>query len=629
MIVPMARVRLLGPRGLLPELIRTLQDLGVLHVVAETNPLRELTPFQLPASEHHRRRQLLRVLDDIDAVVAALGEGDGKVPPAHATPADCVRWARLARRTRRRLTALDHRAQSLEEERALLARYHGIFDVLERLLRSRGAAPVATAFHVVLRADQAAAIPKLRGALGELIGEAFELLSEPLPDGETVLLLLVPASAAERVESLLAETRVQEVAVPHGYGASPVEAAPRMRARARAIPGELDAIRRERAELGRHHRMDLLAAQVVFRDLVRRLDTLPLAAVTPHAFVLEGWVPEAVESRLIHTIDAAFNGEVVVEELGREHWQGEEAPVVLHNPRLFRPFELLTRMLPLPRYGTMDPTPYVGVFFPMFFGLMLGDVGYGLLLAIGALIVHHRSAPGSTARTVAEIAGPCALFSIVFGVLFGELFGDLGYQWFHVRPVWFDRGEAIVPFLGLTLALGGVHILLGLILGVVTSVRSHPRQALGRGLSALMLLLIAGAILAALEVLPRGLLTPAVVLLLVAFPVLIVLEGIVAPVELLTTIGHVLSYARIMALGTASVMLAVVANRMAGALGSVVVGVLFALLFHLVNFGLGLFTPTIHALRLHYVEFFGTFYSPGGVRYQPLGHWTPAVPHPT
>lgn len=144
-----------------------------------------------------------------------------------------------------------------------------------------------------------------------------------------------------------------------------------------------------------------------------------------------------------------------------------------------------------------------------------------------------------------------------------------------------------------------------------------------------MLLLIAGAILAALEVLPRGLMTPAVVLLLVAFPVLIVLEGIVAPVELLTTIGHVLSYARIMALGTASVMLAVVANRMAGALGSVVVGVLFALLFHLVNFGLGLFTPTIHALRLHYVEFFGTFYSPGGVRYQPLGHWTPAVPHPT
>jgi len=159
----------------------------------------------------------------------------------------------------------------------------------------------------------------------------------------------------------------------------------------------------------------------------------------------------------------------------------------------------------------------------------------------------------------------------------------------------------------------------------VLSARGHPRLAIGRGLSAVMILLILLSILAALEVLPRSLLTPAVIALLVSFPVLVVVEGLVAPVELLSTIGHVLSYARIMALGTASVMLAVVANRMAGAMGSVVVGVLFALLFHLVNFGLGLFSPTIHALRLHYVEFFGTFYSPGGVRYQPLGHWSPSA----
>jgi V/A-type H+-transporting ATPase subunit I len=69
-------------------------------------------------------------------------------------------------------------------------------------------------------------------------------------------------------------------------------------------------------------------------------------------------------------------------------------------------------------------------------------------------------------------------------------------------------------------------------------------------------------------------------------------------------------------------MLAVVANKMVGAIGSVAVGILFALLFHLVNFIIAVFSPTIHALRLHYVEFFGKFYSPGGVRYQPFGHWT-------
>jgi V/A-type H+-transporting ATPase subunit I len=78
-----------------------------------------------------------------------------------------------------------------------------------------------------------------------------------------------------------------------------------------------------------------------------------------------------------------------------------------------------------------------------------------------------------------------------------------------------------------------------------------------------------------------------------------------------------------MALGTASVMMAVIANRMVGAMGSAVVGFVFALLFHLVNFAIGLFSPTIHAMRLHFVEFFGKFYSPGGRPYEPYAHWRP------
>jgi V/A-type H+-transporting ATPase subunit I len=221
------------------------------------------------------------------------------------------------------------------------------------------------------------------------------------------------------------------------------------------------------------------------------------------------------------------------------------------------------------------------------------------------------------------VAGPCALFAIVFGVLFGEYFGDLGHRWLGLRPLWFDRQEAIVPFLVLSLTLGVVHVVLGLVLGVLSAAREQPRHAIGRGISAVMVVLIVVALLGALEILPGAVLTPAVVALLVAFPILIILEGIVAAVELIGAIGHILSYARIMALGTASVMLAIVANRLAGAVGSALVGVLFALLFHLVNFGLGLFSPTIHALRLHYVEFFGPFYSPGGTRYEPLGHWSP------
>ena len=89
-----------------------------------------------------------------------------------------------------------------------------------------------------------------------------------------------------------------------------------------------------------------------------------------------------------------------------------------------------------------------------------------------------------------------------------------------------------------------------------------------------------------------------------------------------------LSYARVMALGTASVMLAVVANKMHGAFGSAAIGIAFALVFHLVNFAITLFSPTIHVMRLHYVEFFGTFFEPGGGPYRPLRHWSPDAASP-
>ena len=621
MIVRMTKVRLLGPRARLPEAIRVVQDAGVLHLAPPPDRPR-LHALPLSPSEVRRRRQLASILEDIEGALKDLAWAGPIQSAEPASLKDLAEWARLADRVRKETATLAARAAALEEEHALLARYGGFFRSFENLLRTRGLTPGAVAFHVVLRADQAAALPRLREALGQMLGEAFESFSQKLPGGEIAVLLLVPGASAPRVDQLLAQTRVQEIPVPSGYGASLLEAIPRMRERDVALPREIEAVARERRELARRHGPVLARARIGVRDRLAQLDALPRSGVTEHAFVLEGWLPATAEPMLARVMDSAFKGEVVMETVGREQWRADKAPVVLRNPRLFRPFEMVTRMVPLPRYGTLDPTPFVAVFFPMFFGLMLGDAGYGAVLAALAGIFRWRSRPGSNRRAISEVAGACALFAIIFGVLFGEYFGDLGRRWLGLQPLWMNREEAIIPFLGLAIALGLVHTLIGLVLGVITA-KDHPRVAIGRGLSAVMILLILFAILASVEVLPRPLLTPMVIALLVAFPVLIVVEGLVAPVELLSTIGHILSYARIMALGVASVMLAVVANQMAGAMGSVVIGVLFALLFHLVNFGLGLFSPTIHALRLHYVEFFGTFYSPGGVRYQPLSHWSP------
>lgn len=509
-------------------------------------------------------------------------------------------------------------------------KYQQFFSAFRALLQSEAQWPNATAYHVLLKGGDTATIPQLRASLQATIGQEFQLFSQPLPSGETAVLLVVSAQGAGRVERLLAEARVQEIPVPEAYGGkSLTDAIPRMLTRLGEIPRELQQIRERRRTLARDHGATLRTARAALHDRLVALAALPLTGVTSRAFVLEGWVPARARRTLDTGLRAGFGDEVVVSEVSREEWESEQAPVVLSNPRLFRPFETLVGLMPLPRYGSIDPTPFVAVFFPAFFGVMVGDIGYGVVLAALGLVLHARSRPGTTLRNVSEIIGPCALFSIIAGVLFGEFFGDLGRRWFGMRALLFDRADALIPFLLLAVAIGVVHVLLGLVLGAV-SARRHPRQAMGRGVSAAMVVLVILALLAAVDVLPRRFFTPVVIGLLVAFPVLIVLEGLVAPIELLATLGNILSYARIMALGVASVMMAVVANKMVGAMGSVAVGIVFALLFHLVNFAIAMFTPTIHALRLHYVEFFGKFFSPGGVRYQPFGHWTrvPARPRP-
>lgn len=629
MILAMSKVRILGPRDRLDDVLRALQDLNLVHLSAPDTPT-PLATVSLTAAQERERRHLRAALLDVEQALVALAATTGSPAAGPAIPVtgDFARWARLAGRVRRETDRLKTRAAELEDERALILKYQHFFSAFRALLESEARWPNATAYHVLVKSGDAGTIPQLRASLAAVIGDEFQLYSQPLPSGEIAVLVVVSAQAAGRVERLLSEARVQEIPVPEAYGGHSLTAAiPKMLARLGEIPREIEDGRRRRADLARAHAAELRRARLALHDRLRALEALPLSGVTSRAFIIEGWVPTRARRELETGLQRTCGDDVVVSELKKEEWESEQAPVVLTNPRLLRPFETLIRVMPLPRYGSIDPTPFVAVFFPAFFGLMVGDVGYGLVLAVLGLLLHARSRPGTTLRNVAEIIGPCALFSILAGFLFGELFGDLGRHWLGLRPLVFDREDAIVPFLLLAVAIGAVHVLLGLVLGIV-SARRHPRQAMGRGMSALMIVLVILALLAAVGVLPRQFFSPAVIGLLVAFPVLIVLEGLVAPIELLATLGNILSYARIMALGVASVMLAVVANKMVGAIGSVAVGILFALLFHLVNFVIAIFSPTIHALRLHYVEFFGKFYSPGGVRYQPFGHWS-RLPAPT
>lgn len=614
MIVPMVRVRIAGPRPRLEETLRALQDFGALHLDRPSLPV--ASARARPALR--ARRHVERCLADVQAALAGLRlveRAPGPPTPA-ATSGDVLR---RARRLRRRIDALQRTASRLEEERRALARYREFFETFEALAGHELSWPDRQAFYVILRADAGAALDELRAELERTLDREVEVLDATIASGERAVLILASSRAAARVSSLLAAARVDELPAPPGI-ADPnlLRAAPAIRTRLEEIASNLRDIDRDRAAISASDGAWLLGLYAFLRDEAVRLDASERVFAADYLFLAEGWVPAFRERQLSEHLRARLGPEIEIEVVETETTAG--APVALHNPPIFRPFEIVTGLLPLPKYGTIDPTPFVAVFMPAFFGLMVGDVGYGLMLLAVAAVLRWRTAPASMLRSVAGVMAVCAVSAILFGVVFGELFGSLGAV-VELHPL-FHREQATLSFLALTIALGGVHIALGVMLGAVTAWRGGDRRkAAGGGIALGMLVLTALLLFVVLRVLPAALFTPLVVIILCAFVILIALEGIVAVIELVSTFGHILSYARIMALGMASLMLAVVANEMVGALGSVLVGAVFALLFHLVNFALAVFSPTIHALRLHYVEFFGHFFTPGGAQYRPLAHW--------
>jgi V/A-type H+-transporting ATPase subunit I len=303
----------------------------------------------------------------------------------------------------------------------------------------------------------------------------------------------------------------------------------------------------------------------------------------------------------------------------------------MHNSRLARPFEPLARFLELPRPGSVDPTLLLALFFPLMFGAMVGDVGYGvLLLALAFGLRRSASMRAPALAGVTRILQLGAGWAIVFGVLYGELLGDLGSRLFggdwalwRYRPA----AETLEPLLLFAVAVGAAHVVLGLVLGAWQSIRFGEHRELIDKLGSLLVLGglfgIAGG---AVDQLPAAALTPAVAAAVVGLVLVMSPHGalglITGPLALLGTLGNVLSYLRLAAVGLASAHLAGVANEL-GTVGPIWMGVLVAAFFHTLNLALAMFSPTIQGLRLHYVEFFGTFLVGGGRAFTPFGRERP------
>ncbi len=619
MLVPMTKVHVIGHRRRLESILEALHRSAFVHLIDVTEDSSVTLPplsaddAQLRRIEEHR--YLKARLDGIlslwsESLPVSTGFVDleaVRVELDDAAP-QIEELARRARELENELETLPRHVRSLER----------LLPLLPELTELEGYDTDA----VILDARHAGALGELNSQLDEMLSGNFEIISGQV-DAETVgAVLVTPRAAKATVQSLLGRQQVNRVRLPRQFEAVPFrEALSMMERRLVDIPIEITGLReRIDAEIRRHPEWP--AASHRLADRLEQLTALRHLGATPHAFVLSGWVPNERLAELGRLMDEEGEREVIVEvaPLG----EGEHPPVLMSNRSLVRPFEPLVSLLSSPQYGSLDPTTLMMIFLPLFFGMMLGDIVYGLVLLAVAVFVRRRTRTSSPrVSELSKVFVLAAVWTVIWGVIFGELLGDLGHRVFGLEPIWINREEALEPLLVFAVAVGAAHVTLGLVLGVLMAGRRHDRKRLGTAVGTLLALVGLMAIVGVVvDRLPGGFMTPAIAVVIVGTVLLIAMEGpiglLTGPLELMGLVGNVLSYLRIAAIGIASVYLARVANEL-GALGPLWLGVIIAGLFHSLNLVLGVFSPTIQALRLHYVEFFGKFYEGDGTPYRPFG----------
>jgi V/A-type H+-transporting ATPase subunit I len=345
---------------------------------------------------------------------------------------------------------------------------------------------------------------------------------------------------------------------------------------------------------------------------------------TEYTFLIEGWVPKKYLKRTKEALNKTFGNRVIVLDVEVSPEKMDDAPSFYDNPAIVKPFEFLINVIGMPKYREVDPSPLIAIFFPFFFGLMVGDIAYGAIILAFALIMKKVYKTEIWLQHLMDILVISSIPSIIFGFLFGELFGNLGEEMGWIHPVTFlgitwNRMEAIVPLLILAIAIGVFHVLLGLVIGTLNALakksKKHVIEKVGMIAMIIGILVIAGA---AVEMIPASFLSPALVLIIIALAMIIYGGGFFGAFEIMSTAVNIISYARLMAIGMASVVLAVVANRLGGMIDIAVVGFLIAAVLHIINIVLAMFSPFLQSMRLHFVEFHSKFYEGGGKMYKPF-----------
>ncbi len=618
----MLKVQIIGPRALLDEAVSELHAAAVVHL--ETMPEQYLKESEF-LSRLPLERGKLKEKEALEKYAERLRNMKALLPPSSGRPVRVAHgeidslMASIAP-FEERARGQKARKDELLEERSVIIRYEKLLAGFAPIVSRLGGLKNFDITGLTLEKTREDISALLEAEVSRVTGGMFSIHLKDLDEHTLGVVLTYPRSYAPEVRALLAGKAISEMRLPEEYSdMTLIEALKQMGRRASELPGLIADSDRELYSISSRWWPVMTGLSRAIEDALDEIGVLQYAAGTRFAFIIEGWVPAEVYRELSERLARLFGGRMTVRTLEVAEHERDSVPVYIKNPRFIRPFEVFLAALSPPKYGSVDPTPFVAVFFPAFFGLIVADLGYGAVILLAAAYLRKRFAGKRFFRDLASVFIVSAASAMFFGFLFGELFGDLAERLGLLHPILLNRIEALKTLIVVALAIGVCHVLLGIVIGIVSHARRRNVKETGAKAAYLVLIVSFLSLMGVMfGLLPRTLVPWSAGVMAASFIALSVLEGMLGPIEFIEALGNIVSYVRLMAVGTASVVMALVANRIGEMSGGVVLGVVIAALMHGLNLMLSILSPSIQSMRLQYVEFFSKFYEGGGRLYRPF-----------